>query len=727
MESAAEREGVRPLTAEEEALKRNTDCVYFLASPLTCKKGSECEYRHSDGARVNPRDCWYWFNGSCLNSKCSFRHPPLDGLFGGPPTSGPTPPPPSQAPASAQGTAPHFPPYNTNKQSVPCYYFQKGNCMKGDKCLFMHGPQAAANPNPQQSAKVPIASTEPPQSQKKDSWGIKECQQQNVPTQQSAAITSADKPKANIDKPAVHVDKPKVNVEEPAVAPPTSAKAFIKAEGASHNVQPVKKSLPPYLPDDDLPEFDHNYLAAGKGYVQQRRSRSHQVQHLDDRAQNGNRDADEFLGESSPGFDVLVDNEDEDSGYLHNEDNFAGPLVNPIDDYDYHRSEYELAVKDERDRYNEMAMYDRLGRAHGNYELDRFRASPERLSVRERRLLHREADREEIGGSDLRHRLTKQRRLNGSRSALSPDGRGEHYRREKQYPGERRRDHHSRRNHDHPQRESSISTRLQGRIRLPRRSSPDRADLKERDRGRPRGRVSPVRPVDLHSRHQERTRKISEEFTTDGRNLGGRLGKRDEVQSVNFPGPKSLAELKGGKAVESSQEQPAKGTTSASKEQLREPVGSLGFEGPKPLSVILKRKREAALGNGESSGVRKEDVERDAGTHEKGGEQEMGSTLEVHKVGTVEEEEEEGLIPSDGEDINYDGKSSAKGDMVEAEDGVDAIEDQELENYDQRDGESDYEAMEGGDYKVEENAYPEDDDDLDDEDDFARKVGVMFS
>lgn len=27
-----------PVSAEEEALKRNTDCVYFLASPLTCKK-----------------------------------------------------------------------------------------------------------------------------------------------------------------------------------------------------------------------------------------------------------------------------------------------------------------------------------------------------------------------------------------------------------------------------------------------------------------------------------------------------------------------------------------------------------------------------------------------------------------------------------------------------------------------------------------------------------------
>jgi hypothetical protein len=28
----------KPLTPEEEALRRSTDCVYFLASPLTCKK-----------------------------------------------------------------------------------------------------------------------------------------------------------------------------------------------------------------------------------------------------------------------------------------------------------------------------------------------------------------------------------------------------------------------------------------------------------------------------------------------------------------------------------------------------------------------------------------------------------------------------------------------------------------------------------------------------------------
>lgn len=38
MESDGGHEAIQPVTAEEEALKRNTDCVYFLASPLTCKK-----------------------------------------------------------------------------------------------------------------------------------------------------------------------------------------------------------------------------------------------------------------------------------------------------------------------------------------------------------------------------------------------------------------------------------------------------------------------------------------------------------------------------------------------------------------------------------------------------------------------------------------------------------------------------------------------------------------
>lgn len=35
---ASTEAGARPLAPEEEALRRNTDCVYFLASPFTCTK-----------------------------------------------------------------------------------------------------------------------------------------------------------------------------------------------------------------------------------------------------------------------------------------------------------------------------------------------------------------------------------------------------------------------------------------------------------------------------------------------------------------------------------------------------------------------------------------------------------------------------------------------------------------------------------------------------------------
>ncbi|KAJ1413030.1 Zinc finger, CCCH-type [Sesbania bispinosa] len=106
---------------DEDLLKRNTDCVYFLASPLTCKKGTECEYRHNEIARLNPRDCWYWLSGSCINPTCAFRHPPLDGN-----TGVPSEPTQSSLPA--------------NKTMVPCYFFFNGFCNKGDKCSFLHGP-----------------------------------------------------------------------------------------------------------------------------------------------------------------------------------------------------------------------------------------------------------------------------------------------------------------------------------------------------------------------------------------------------------------------------------------------------------------------------------------------------------------------------------------------------------------------------------------------------------
>ncbi|XP_024528429.1 zinc finger CCCH domain-containing protein 32-like [Selaginella moellendorffii] len=92
--------------------KKNTDCVYFLASPLTCKKGMQCEFRHSEVARLNPRDCWYWLSGNCLNPDCPFRHPPLDVSEEENPSS---------------------------NSRVPCYFYSQGYCAKGDQCPFMHG------------------------------------------------------------------------------------------------------------------------------------------------------------------------------------------------------------------------------------------------------------------------------------------------------------------------------------------------------------------------------------------------------------------------------------------------------------------------------------------------------------------------------------------------------------------------------------------------------------
>ncbi|KAK9073786.1 hypothetical protein SSX86_006380 [Deinandra increscens subsp. villosa] len=108
---------------EEELQKRFTDCIYFLASPLTCKKGIECVYRHNEIARLNPRECWYWLGGCCYNPDCAFRHPPLEGLKEAHhesinPSNGPTLP--------------------ADKANIPCYFYSKGFCNKADRCTFLH-------------------------------------------------------------------------------------------------------------------------------------------------------------------------------------------------------------------------------------------------------------------------------------------------------------------------------------------------------------------------------------------------------------------------------------------------------------------------------------------------------------------------------------------------------------------------------------------------------------
>ncbi|KAL9268892.1 Zinc finger CCCH domain-containing protein [Drosera capensis] len=105
---------------EEEMLMRrsNTDC------------GLECEYRHSEMARLNPRDCWYWKHGNCLNPACGFQHPPLDV---------------NNEVVVGAASFSHFSSVTPSKHNVPCYFYYSGYCNKGDRCTFLHDPDSSSS------------------------------------------------------------------------------------------------------------------------------------------------------------------------------------------------------------------------------------------------------------------------------------------------------------------------------------------------------------------------------------------------------------------------------------------------------------------------------------------------------------------------------------------------------------------------------------------------------
>ncbi|MQL78477.1 hypothetical protein Taro_010916 [Colocasia esculenta] len=801
MESAAGDPIHPPVSAEEEAVKMNTDCVYFLASPLTCKKGSECEYRHSEGARVNPRDCWFWLNGNCLNPKCSFRHPPLDGLLGAPSetASGPAPPP-VQTSMSTQVPAAYAPPaYTSNKQTVPCYFFQKGGCLKGDKCPFMHGPQPVNGSGPQQAGKVAAPSTEPPSTSKNPTWVLEKCMQQS---------------------------KPEISADMPVEVPHSLAKPTVKFERTPANGLGFKGGMPPPLADKMTHRFqlademDHRFQSNNVAYgVLNSNDRPQgNVQHVDECIQNG-REPDDSLRESSPGFDVLVDCEHEDTDYFHKDDEFGGASdyggKNPtlVNDFEYtHPSGYDSMEKFEGETYNEIGEHDHHGR-HDWYHRERRRSSErivKKSSMPERRGAWRENSPDKLDSSDLRLRLLKQRRLNGPRSAISPDHYGEPHQREAQHAEEQRyRSRHSRRDQHNLPHESSRSSRLQGRITLPGKPSADNySNLHSEgsvDRGRNwRRSSSPGRPLNSQSRQQDITKQRTHATAEATRNSGGQPRSQDEVDTLNFAGPKSLAELKGAKFSGKSEVTLTGIDNNKNAREQKKLEDSLSFEGPKPLSAILKRKREGTPGNDAVSSngheesqraVEEQKVGHSAATtgdktiqpreSDNGKRLTLSNNIEAPKstaAATAEEEEEEGLIVSDGEELTYEGQTSAKGAMLdtedekaiesleereskygnedgetfEVEDGeelphadqssckedmprtedsilVDEMQSPEPENYDQRDDEYEYEeAADAATFNAEDGEYmyeDEEEEDIDDEDgdDFARKLGAMLS
>ncbi|KAL0918395.1 hypothetical protein M5K25_010401 [Dendrobium thyrsiflorum] len=610
MESGGGRSDPRPLTREEEAVKRNTDCVYFLASPLTCKKGSECEYRHSEGARVNPRDCKFWFSGNCLNPKCLFRHPPLDVPFGNPVATSGSNMTPSLASTPIQLPMASLPAYNLSRNNVPCYYFQKGSCLKGDKCPFVHGPQPAGNPVAKQTAKASVPVTAQLDTAKKDASKFKEySNQQNFPTAPSLCKENAGKQvtgaSSSVENANIHLVH-----KSSSTSLPRPSSFHVQSDGHHSNEQEAGEILGE---------------PSGVG-TKSKRPLNQQIQSSRYKNDMG---VEEVIREFSPGFDVLVNNVVKVADYLHDKDGFrsgsiqGGRNMKHGDGYGQHQCDPESTARLDRDQHNGAGEFRHYGKVqhgfdgdkHGNFSVsERIKEKPI-LPVRRSAQKLRSPDG--MDETDLRYRLMKQRRLNSSLSATISDSESKPYGRHEQKMQDRHPPNSYRDQRLLPP-ESTISSRLRGRITLSKPSSPEFAsDLQGGGgRGRQRGNISPVRTSSLQGRLGERlSRRPIEDFTSSARNIGSQQKARDSVDPLDFAGPRSLAELKGAKADESSEGQSSKfniksisslehnGMKSLGAVGLQDSEVSVAFDVPKPLSAPLKRNREVRPENDAISGV----------------------------------------------------------------------------------------------------------------------------
>nr|AMP82901.1 AtC3H17-like protein [Catalpa bungei] len=710
MVSSAPQAQSQPPSAEEEALKRNTDCVYFLASPLTCKKGGECEYRHSDIARVNPRDCWFWLHSSCLNPKCGFRHPPLDGLLG---TQMPTSSAPSSSmPQTVTTPTPHVPSTST-KQGVPCIFFQKGYCLKGDWCPFLHVPNSLNNkPSP-------------------------------VPGTASAAepATTIKKAFSGLEKSVQEKKVPPINVAKPVKDSP-QAKPIVEVEPPlPRNEFTVNRRVPPTSGITEFPGYRSAPPVSNGNPVSwsSRLQQPQQPHQLDEPESTNGKDAEEISREPSPGFDVLVDDEGRDSEYYPGEDRYGISREHEAgNEYDIsHSADYNTIAAIDDERYQDPLGYEPHEHRKGEYAWEQHRASSGRISggsYLERRPYARSESLGQVDKLDLRHRLAKHKKPNGLRSVISHEHARDSQVGDRGYQGLRRDEQHV------SLHENSLGSRLRGRIRLPRRSS----SPADRDviRGTDRVRLSPVR-ASIPS-HQGRIRdrikgRVEEASNNVGKNHRG-LHLRIDVgdNSADFAGPKSLAELKNRKNAEPSRQHVTDQQSLGKRKHLmldgqQQSGNDLTFEGPKPLEEILKRKRGGTIGalsgrnpsNNEGVIEGKNQKEAKNATNNKttaaGNTKEVYKSTSVHKIG----EDESKPAPSNSEQPVARKLQAEDGMLIE--DGADP----EAEAYEPKDGESDYEQATGEDFDLYdgENGDAEGEylDDDDDDDDFAKKMGVMYS
>ncbi|XP_022755115.1 zinc finger CCCH domain-containing protein 32-like isoform X2 [Durio zibethinus] len=323
---------------EEEWLKRNTDCVYFLASPLTCKK-------------------------------------PLDGVSS------------ESAALPYQCSAP------SNKTNLPCYFYFNGFCNKGDRCSFLHGPDDSAVTG--KSLKTDVLPLDYKTSREIDA-GAAPTETHPNPSK-TASISSKDMdaqlkvdhqqsvPKTMIQKSVF----PKTSVSELGQADFVKSQSLLLKKG-------ITQSRSPTCTDESSEE------------------------QMDDQVE-----PEEWL-ESSPGFDVLVDNKSEDLDYENDSEYLLGPDGEQREhflSYDYEDSVQHETSYPNLEFSNDLDVYDAYEGSDNEYIFDNVRnpsAHPRdrRLDSiffeKRKRLLPVELSIGKQIGMDLRDYLRKRRVVKGN-------------------------------------------------------------------------------------------------------------------------------------------------------------------------------------------------------------------------------------------------------------------------------------------------------------------------
>ncbi|KAA8523033.1 hypothetical protein F0562_009456 [Nyssa sinensis] len=473
---------------DEELQKRNTDCVYFLASPLTCKKGIDCEYRHSEIVRLNPRDCWYWLAGSCLKPTCAFRHPPSERCTEG----------------SSESTLPQYQcSVPVNKTNVPCYFYFNGFCNKGDQCSFLHGPEDGND-----TGSAPI-----------------ETHPNSCETAPKRAAEIQNKTKEELHQSAPNIGT--VQIASPHISASESEETAAIRSGS-------------LLPADS--------------FIQ---SRSHLCTDQSSEEQvDGHIEREEWL-ESSPGFDVLVDDRSENLDYDCDPECLLAlggegkELSNHFLGYDYD-DHIEKIPGRSRERMLDPTLPHKRQFLPMELAIDGWRGVDLRYHLKKRRIIdgcpvthfsRRHNSSQWIGQSRERSRRQRTQWLHGRfASEVENNIIGSHGENEIMLNGASK----------------------QGRFRHS-RTNRFRRRFKEKK----------------HSKHQSLPSEVSRKPASKKR--------RSTEESAMFTGPMTLAEIK-----EEKRKASENGDSSVKMERSSR-ITSEDFQGPKPLSEILKDKRRLGL------------------------------------------------------------------------------------------------------------------------------------